>query len=482
MPAPSTTTASTPRLRSLPALRIDAAGQWHIDMRQVAALAFPLILNSTIQAVLNLTDTWFIGRLSVTATAAMASVHWLVILALFLIGGVAMGVQTLVAQAHGAGRYRRASQAGWLGLWAALLTLPLFLVIAVSGHSMLSAFGLGSGVEAQAAEYWGPRLAGGPIATALWAVSGYFNGIGRTRIPLLITLVVASANVALNEWLIFGLDLGIAGAGWATTLAQLLGVALGLVAMLKLETSRYQPRLTWRPRWNRIGLLIALGVPMAMTGSADIGAAALFQLMQVRIGIIDGAATQIVMICTSLAYLPGIGLALAGTTLVGQAIGAGNRDWAGKLGDRIILIVSLFMGGLGVLMASIGHWLVPAFVNADDPNAAAVIMLSLQLMWIAAAYQFFDGLNFASSFCLRGAGDVRVPAILVLVLAVVVFLPLTHMLSFAPGQGWIDALPAFGLGALGGWIALLVYVLGLGFALSARWRQGAWRQIRIRTR
>ncbi len=119
-------TSAAPRGSALPALRLDADGRRRIDMRAVAVLALPLVLNSTVQAVLNLTDTWFIGRLSTAATAAIAAVHWLALLALFLIGGVAMGVQTLVAQAYGAGRYRRTSQIAWMGMWASVLTIPAF--------------------------------------------------------------------------------------------------------------------------------------------------------------------------------------------------------------------------------------------------------------------------------------------------------------------------------------------------------------------
>ena len=322
-------------------------------------------------------------------------------------------------------------------------------------------------------------MAGGPVATALWAGAAYFNGIGRTRIPMTITLLVATANVVLNELLIFRLGFGIAGAAWATTIAQLLGVVLAIATLLRLEPRRFAAHLTWRPHARRIGVLIALGVPMAMTGCIDIAAAALFQLMQVRIGVVDGAATQIVMIFTSLAYMPGIGIAMAGTTLVGQAIGAGDHDWAERLGNRIILIVSTFMGGLGIAMALLGTWLVPLFVNPADPNAAAVIALCTTLLWIAAAYQFMDGINFASVFCLRGAADVRVPALLVLLVATLLFLPLTHLLTFAPGQGWIAAAPGFGLGAVGGWLALVAYVIALGLAMWLRWRHGAWRRIRL---
>lgn len=471
--------ASPQRVRTLPALRHDATGRRHIDQRAILALALPLVLNTTVQALLNLTDTWFIGRLSTTATAAMAAVHWLSLLALFLIGGVAMGVQTLVAQAFGAGRFRRASQAAWLGQWTALLTVPAFLTAIALTPPILGLFGLPPAVEALALDYWGPRMVGGPAATALWASAAYFNGIGRTRIPLAITLMVAATNVVLNELLIFRLGFGISGAAWATTIAQLLGVALAIATLLRLEPRRFAAHLTWRPRVDRVVALVALGLPMAMTGCIDIAAAALFQLMQVRIGVVDGAATQIVMIFTSLAYMPGIGVAMAGTTLVGQAIGAGDRDWAARLGNRVILIVSVFMGGLGIVMALLGTWLVSRFVNPTDPHAGAVIALCTTLLWIAAAYQFMDGVNFASNFCLRGAGDVRVPALLVFLLVTLLFLPLTHLLAFAPGQGWIAGAPGLGLGATGGWLALLAYVFALGSAMWLRWRHGAWRGIRL---
>ncbi|HUG03410.1 MAG TPA: MATE family efflux transporter [Steroidobacteraceae bacterium] len=467
------------RASALPAVRMDAAGRRHIDMRAVAVLALPLVLNSTVQAALNLTDTWFLGRLSTAATAAMAAVHWLALLAIFLIGGVAMGVQTLVAQAYGAGRYRRTSQMAWSGLWAAVVTIPAFALTIVIAPAMFRAFGLPPEVEALSLEFWGPRMIGGPLAAALWAAVAYFNGVGRTRIPLAIGLVVMLSNVVLNEILIFRLGWGMAGAAWATTAAELVGIVIAIRMILRLEPGRFKPHLTWRPRTRRIIALVALGLPMAMTASADLGAAAIFQLMQVRVGIVDGAATQIVTIFTAVAFMPGIGLALAGTTLVGQAIGAGDRDWAERLGNRIIAIVACFMGGIGIVIALVGDWVVPLFVNAGDPHAAEVIALCSTLLWIAAAYQFFDGVNFASAYCLRGAGDARVPALIVLACGMLLFLPLTHMLTFAPNQGWIDGLPAYGLGAVGGWSAILVYVVAIGAALWLRWRSGAWRRFRL---
>jgi MATE family multidrug resistance protein len=463
---------------ALPALRLDAAGARHIDMRVIAAMALPLVLNSTVQAVLNLTDTWFIGRLSTSSTAAIAAIHWLALLAIFLIGGVAMGVQTLAAQAFGAGRFRRASRVAWLGLWASVLTIPAFGLTVAVGPAMIRAFGLQPDVETLAIEFWVPRMIGGPLAAALWAANAFFNGIGRTRVTLAVGLIVLGSNALLNEIFIFRFGWGMAGAAWATTAAELIGVAIAIRMILSAEP-RFAARLTWRPRIRRIVALVMLGLPMAMTASADLGAAALFQLMMVQYGIVDGAATQIVTIFTAIAYMPGIGLALAGTTLVGQAIGAGDHDWAARLGNRVIAIVACYMGGVGIVIALVGDWLVPAFVNPADPRAAEVIALCSSLLWLAAAYQFFDGVNFASAFCLRGAGDARVPALIVLACGTLVFLPLTHLLTFAPGEGWFDAAPGLGFGAVGGWYAILVYVLLIGSALWLRWKTGAWKRIRL---
>jgi MATE family multidrug resistance protein len=475
----SAATTTVRRLAALPALRLDAGGRRHIDMRAVASLALPLVLNSTVQAVLNLTDTWFIGRLSTAATAAIAAVHWLALLAIFLIGGVAMGVQTLSAQAFGAGRYRRATRIAWLGLWASALSIPAFAVTVMAGPPMIRAFGLAAEVESLAIEYWIPRLVGGPLAAALWAANAFFNGIGRTRTTLAIGLIVLGSNAVLNEIFIFRFGWGIAGAAWATTAAELVGVALAVWLVLRHDPHRFAPHLTWRPDLRKIGSLVALGLPMAMTASADLGAAALFQLMMVQFGIVDGAATQIVTIFTALAYMPGIGLALAGTTLVGQAIGAGDRDWAERLGDRVIAVVACYMGGIGLVIALTGNWLVPLFVNPEDPRAAEVIALCASLLWLAAAYQFFDGVNFASAFCLRGAGDARVPALIVLACGTLLFLPLTHLLTFPPGAGWFQGAPGFGYGAVGGWSAILVYVVAIGTALWLRWKNGAWKKIRL---
>jgi len=467
-------------VKLLPGQARGAAGRLRLDYAGLVRLAFPFMLNSSVQAVLNATDTWFIGQISPTATAAIGAVYWPILVFVLLFGGVGLAVQTFVAQAYGGGRFARASQATWTAIWASLFTLPVFALLAQGGRPIFSPFGIPARTLDLAVQYWFPRMLCAPLGIALWSMLGFFNGIGRPMVTLRITAIVAVANAASNELFIAGLGLGVAGSAWATGLAQLLGVGLALEAFLRKTTrDRYRSHLTSRLKLRALRGLIAVGFPMGVLYAADITGFALFQLMQVRLGLVDGAATQIVMMLTSFCYMPAVGIAMAGTTLVGQAIGARAHDWAGTVGNSIIVIAVVYMGISGLMLAAAGPWLMPLFTNHSDPQALAVADTGCRLLWIALGYQLFDGLSLGSGACLRGAGDVRVPAALVIALSWGFFVPLAHMLSFSAGTGWVTFLPQFGLGADGGWYAAVAYICCLGVMLFVRWRSAAWQRMAL---
>ncbi len=465
-------------IKLLPGQALSSSGRPRLDYAAVARLAFPFMLNSAIQAVLNATDTWFIGRISPAATAGIGAVYWPVLVFLLLFGGVGLSVQTLVAQAYGGRRYARASQATWTAIWASLFTVPVFTALALTGAWIFAPFGIDEQTQRLALDYWFPRMLGAPLGIALWSLLGFFNGVGRPMVTLRVTASVAVANAVFNQYFMFGLGMGVAGSAWATGVAQVLGMALALAAFLNKATRmRFRSHLTIRLRWRSLLGQLELGIPMGVLSAADIMGFALFQLMQVRLGLVDGASTQIVMMLTSFCYMPAVGIAMAGTTLVGQAIGAGTLDWAAKVGNGIIVIAVAYMGLSGLLVAAAGPWFLPLFTNQNDSHAGAVVARACQLLWIAAGYQLFDGLNLAGGACLRGAGDVRIPSIMVLALSWGCFVPLAHMLSFKPGAGWVDWLPQFGFGAVGGWFAALAYICCLGVMLFWRWQSGAWRRV-----
>jgi MATE family multidrug resistance protein len=302
-------------------------------------------------------------------------------------------------------------------------------------------------------------------------VLGFFNGIGRPRVALAVTCLMAVTNAIFNELFLFHLHWGVAGSGLATTVAQACGFIAATAAFLHGHfRTGYRTHLTWRPNMVRILRQFRIGLPMGLMYAIDLFGYTVFQLMQVRLGAVQGAASQVVLVLTAFAYMPGFGIATAGTTLVGQAIGAGDPRWAYRLGNRVILLTAACMGGMGLLLALSGPWLLPLFLGHTDTLTPEVLGLAIPLLWVAAAYQLFDGLMMSSSSCLRGAGDATVPAVLVLVISWCLFVPLAQILAFAPGQGWFASLPALGLGARGGWYAIVIYLFLCSIAMLWRWR------------
>jgi MATE family multidrug resistance protein len=465
---------------TLPAQRIDAAGKAHVHLRSILKLAAPLMATNAVQSLLNLTDLWFIGRLSTDAVAAMGAIYWIMSCAILLFGGVGLAVQTFVAQAHGSRRGARASRAYWNAMWASLALIPLFLGLAFAGPWLLHPFGLEPHVEQLALEYWAPRMGGAFLGSMAWAAMGFFNGISAVRFTMTIVITTTVTNAIANQYFMFELGMGMKGSAWGTNAAQAVGVIVSMTLFLRGELRRrYRSSLMWRPRWSVIRAQLAVGLPIGVMYGADVLGLALSQMMIAQTGPTGAAATQIVMALTSMAYLPTIGIALAGTTLVGQSIGAGDRSWANRMGNVIIALCAAQMAFVAVLLLVVGPWVLPLFVSSGGPAADDVVALGLLLLWPAAAYQIFDGLYCGASFCLRGAGDTRVPAATALVLSWFLFVPLAHTLIFAPGQGWVDGLPQYGLGAKGGWLALMIYVVLLGSAMYWRWRSGSWRNMRI---
>ena len=210
----------------LPVAKVDWQGKRRVDYRGILLLAFPLFLSSGVQAVLNLTDSWFIGRLSTDAIAAMGALYFLILVLFILFGGSGMYVQTLVAQAYGEGKSHQAAQAVGAGFWGALLLTPMFVLLAISGAELLKLFQFSPVVEQLALEYWMPRLLGLTIAIINLGLTAFFNGVGKTTITLWVSIAIALLNVVLNEGLMFQLGMGMAGAAWATTLSLMAGMVL----------------------------------------------------------------------------------------------------------------------------------------------------------------------------------------------------------------------------------------------------------------
>lgn len=434
-------------------------------VRALLAISWPLIATYSLQAVIGLTDTWFAARISAEALAGLGAQSFLNLAVFVGLGGVAFAVQVPVAQAVGAGQAQAAR--AWLpaALLAAAFTLPCFLTLAWAGPGLFALWQLPAESTAQAVQYWQPRMAGGVSVVLLFAVSSYLAGQGRTLAGLGANLAAAAANVPLNQWLIFDAGLGLAGSAHASTLANLVGVAVGLGLLA---------RAGWRsPLAALVARTVELwrtGLPIGVAAAADVLAMAVFQLMMSRIGPAEGAATLLLLSLTGLAFWPALGLATGSATLVGHAVGACQPQQVGPLVRASLWLMAGWMALVGAAMALAGPnllaWL--SGTSGDTgPGSQAALALATSLIGLVAAYQVLDAVNLGSAFALRGLGDVRWASAANTVGSLLLFLPLAAWLSF---DSLGARIPALGWGAWGGWSAVALLSALLAAAFGARLR------------
>ncbi|MBW2420963.1 MAG: MATE family efflux transporter [Deltaproteobacteria bacterium] len=437
-------------------------------VREVALLAYPVILTQLSMTTMGVVDSAMVGRLGASELAAVGfGGVWMWTVLCFFIGG-ASGVQTFVAQYHGADRSERCGAWVWQGLWIILPGVFLAAVILVLVVRPLLAW-LAPSAELQplAASYMSIRAIGSVGMCAAATLSAFFRGIGDTRTPLYVTLFANLLNVVLDYGLIFGHfglpAWGVAGAATATVIAEWIFAFIMLAMLLRPAIRipyRTQPA-PFRARDQR--RLLRTGAPIGGQWLLEMLSFAVFLTLVARMGDASMAASQAFISLLSLSFLQAHGLGMAVATLVGRYIGAEDPaavERSYRSAQKLTLILS---GSVALLFVMAPQLLMRIFT--DDPE---VLRLGGPLLLIGAVFQFFDAFAIVSDGALRGAGDTRVPFLVRFALAWGLFLPLA----------WVFGVYLEG-GLMAAWLGGSVYIVVLSVYLVWRFRSGAWRAIRI---
>ena len=449
---------------SRPAAVRSAAG----GAREVAWLAYPVILSQLSMTTMGVVDSAMVGRLGSSELAAVGFAGvWLWTLTCAFVG-TATGVQTFVSQDHGAGEPGRCGPFAWQGLYAVLPAVALGAgLLFLTLEPFIALLGPSETLRPLAVDYMSVRLAGSTGICAATVLAAFFRGIGDTRTPLYATLAANAINVVLDYGLIFGrLGLpqwGVFGAGTATAVSEwvyagLLFFAFRRPALRSLFSTRWH-----RPELPAIRRLLRVGVPVGGQWMLEMLSFSVFLVLVARMGDVSMAASQAFIALLSLSFMQAVGLAIAVATLVGRYVGAGDQAAARRSLRTGLRMAWLLAGGVALLFVCLPEALMRIF--SADPE---VIALGRPLLALGALYQLFDALGIVTDGALRGAGDTRWPFLVRFALAWGLFLPLA----------WLLAVPLDG-GLTGAWLGGAVYVIALAGVLIWRFRSGAWQHIRI---
>jgi MATE family multidrug resistance protein len=275
---------------------------------------------------------------------------------------------------------------------------------------------------------------------------------GDSRSPMRVAIFANLINIGLDYFLIMVLGWGVAGAAYATVIANLIG-SLAMFGIQALDGFELRSM-----RRHHVAAVWRIGVPTGLQFAMELGSYAVMVVMLTRLSELDGAANQIAIHVIHFGFLPCFAVSDAVSIMVGQAVGAHRRDLIKTL-SRCALIPSIAYSGAATLVFAIGgRWLASGFT--DDP---ALLELTTHLFWIAALFQIADAVNSVARGVLRGTGDVRYCAWTGIVLSWMMTPPFTWLLGYH-----------YGLGAVGGWIGLLICILVSAIVFWHRLQRGRW--------
>ena len=431
------------------------------------ALAWPLILTNFTGAGMLTTDVVVLGWLSPEALAA-GSIGFNVYFPIFLFGlGVVAMASPLAAHRIGAdpddkAGVRRITHHALLS--ALLFAPPVWLALWFTGP-ILAAIGEPPDLARAAGVYMhGLEWAMLP-ALGMVALRATFSALDRVA-PVLIAGVAALCVNALADYaLVFGKwglpAFGVIGSGYATTIAHC--VMLLILAGFALVDPRIAPYrlLSARPDLDWAGLkhLWRLGVPSGFLVLSEVSIFAVSFLAMGLISLASVEAHAAVLQVASLAFSVPLGLGQAASVRVGQAFGAGSGVGVRTAGAAALSLTVGFAAVSALAMVLFPRLLLSAFFDLAAPDAAEAVALGFSFLWVAAAFQVFDGLQVALTSMLRGVHDARVPLILALLGYWGIGAPLGFALAFLT--------PLKGLGI---WIGLAVGLASVSLFEGLRWR------------
>ncbi|MEL6615322.1 MAG: MATE family efflux transporter, partial [Bacteroidota bacterium] len=236
--------------------------------REIAALALPALGALAADPLVSLIDTAFVGQLGAEPLAALGVCTAVFGFAFLAFNFLAYGTTPLVAAAIGRGDREATSRLVWhalaLAVGAGLAATVLLQLVAVP---VLQVMGARGPLLDEALVYLRIRALAAPAVLIVMVGHGAFRGYRDTRTPLWVTLGLNAVNLALDPLLIFGLGWGLAGAAWATVIAQASGAVVFVALLLRGTVSTpavQRQRLSWavlRPL-VRIGGDLALRVAL----------------------------------------------------------------------------------------------------------------------------------------------------------------------------------------------------------------------------
>lgn len=427
--------------------------------RLIFNFAAPMLIGNVFQQLFNVVDSVVVGNfIGKEALAAVGASFPVVFMLISLIIGLVMGTTVVISQYFGAKDFVRVKKAiDTLYIYSAFAGLLASIIGILSAVPLLRLLDTPEEIIPMATRYLRIFFSGMIIFFGYNGTSAILRGLGDSKTPLYFLIIATIVNIILDILFVGVFRWGIAGAAYATLLAN--GIAFGLAIYWLNKTHKL----------IRIGIKglkfdkeifyqsIRIGLPTGIQHTlVAVGNLALLSIVN-KFGTNVLAGFSVANRIDMLATVPAMSFSQALSTFVGQNIGAKKTE---RIRSGLIATVKM-AGGITIIMTAViiltGNLLMRMFTNDAD-----VIRVGDQYLTIVSSFYFLFTMMFIYNGIMRGAGDTIYPMFFSLISLWIIRIPLSYALSLkigASGIWW--AIPA-------GWL--------IGLALSfIYYKTGRWK-------
>ncbi len=421
------------------------------EMRKLTRLGFPIVISMAAATLIGVVDTIMISPLGTLSLAAASITNSVIIVFYSGLYGFVSAIGVRMAEARGKQSADDLSNATQTGVRIAIVTGILGAALMLALQPALVHLGQPPEVLALLDGYWTAMSLLLIPFTIFYALKGLFDAIDAPWVGVMLAFAAVVLNVPANYLLIHGVGqwdgLGLVGAGIASLLSQSASLVLAWIIWQRSAlTADARIKVAHRRQERRIQLKQGAAIAMGYIGE---GAAYAFAgLMMGWFSAVALAANQIVSAVAGVLYMVPLGISIAVSIRVGQAIGADQRARLVQIG---LAALGVIIGWMTLVMAGLlagGDYLANAF--SDDTE---VIKLATSMFIVIAAMQVADGVQGTMLGASRGMMDNFVPVGITMVSYWIIALPIGYVLGFV--WDW---------GPNGVWIG---YGIGLGIAAIA---------------
>ncbi|MCR4586873.1 MAG: MATE family efflux transporter [Lachnospiraceae bacterium] len=453
-------------------------------------LSVPAILSQLTSIVMQYSDAAMVGSLGASATAAIGVTSTTIWLFGNLYNAACYGYSVQIANAVGAGDASRSRRLFRQGLtFNILFSLFLMLIGLFLSRPLPGLLGADASLFADATAYFMVYSLTIPLSDLRFYGSASLQSSGNMRIPGILNSLACLLNIVFNFLMIFptrqivlgnysficpGMGFGVMGAALGTTISE------GIIACIMLLFAFFrEPYLSGRgntdttaasscitrssrsvssyiPTASYVKRALQIGTPYAVEQCTRNVALILITMIITPLGTIAVAANSLAVTAEALCYMPAVGLSAAATTLVGQSIGAGRKDYA-----KSFAWITTFFGMILLTITGILMFFLCPFVFSILTPVPEVQALCIRILRVELISEPLFAASLVISGALRGAGDTLIPCILALGSVWGVRLTLSLLL-----------VGPFGLTGI--WIAMCIELCVRGLLFLIRLGRGKW--------